>query len=157
MNTAVQPGNHFQADCDRISFLMSFDPKLMPSDSPEIDALFTRHLKVAPAEVLAQVEILPKLDKRTLERMATDPSTPIVLLERLAAHPIGDVRAAVADNQNTPMHSMWALSTDADADVRYQLAENHSLPVDLICFLFNDENPYVASRAQQTFHRVHAH
>jgi len=89
--------------------------------------------------------------------MAADPSTHPLLLERLAAHPIADVRVAVADNENAPLYSIWALAKDADPDVRYQIAENHCLPLDLICLLSNDENPYVASRAQQTFNRLQGH
>ena len=144
MNNVVQPGNHFQADCDRTSLVMSFDPTS------------SRHRQAAgnQTDIFGQVEIL---DARTLERMAADPSTHPLLLERLAAHPIADVRVAVADNENAPLYSIWALAKDADPDVRYQIAENHCLPLDLICLLSNDENPYVASRAQQTFNRLQGH
>jgi hypothetical protein len=112
---------------------------------------------VLPVDIAGgQIDILWKLDRKTLERMATNPCTPVVVLERLADHPMADVRAAVADNESTPLYIILTLSNDADANVRYQVAENHSLPLTLIGALTNDENPYVASRAQQTFDRLKA-
>jgi hypothetical protein len=167
MNAAIQTGNHFQVDYDRASLLMSFEPEC--DDEPvvscpsygysEFDGRRPRHLKLAgtPIDVaFGQIDILWKLDRRTLERMATDRSTPVVVLERLAVHPNSDVRAAVSENENTPLYTIWALSKDANADVRYQLAENHNLPLSLIRSLTNDENPYVACRAQQTYDRLQA-
>jgi hypothetical protein len=167
MNTAVQTGNHFQLDC--ASLVMSFEPECNDEQPayqaatgyPEFNAPRprARHLKVAGTHIdvaFGQIDILWKLDKKTLERMATNPSTPVVVLERLAVHPMADVRAAVSDNENTPLYTIWALSKDADADVRYQLAENHNLPLALIRSMTNDENPYVACRAQQTYDRLQA-
>jgi hypothetical protein len=165
MNTAVQTGNHFQVEC--ASFAMSFEPegddvRPLPQSAfayHEFDRPRSRHLKLAgtPIDIaFGKVDILWKLDKKTLERMATNRSTPVVVLERLAVHPMADVRAAVSDNENTPLYTIWALSKDADADVRYQLAENHNLPLALIRSLTNDENPYVACRAQQTYDRLQA-
>ena len=164
MTTAVHPGNHFHIDIEDTAPAMSFDPESREPQSMLInlfeqaaaDAPRRRHLKVVgrPIEVaFGQVDILSKLDKRTLEGMASDPNTPVVVLERLAAHPIADVRVAVSENENTPLYTIWALSKDGDADVRYQLAENHNLPLALIRSLTNDENPYVACRAQQTYDR----
>jgi hypothetical protein len=167
MSTAVQTGNQFQVDY--ATLVMSFEPESndeQPVSQPTRSyAEFTsprprpRHLKLAgtPIDVaFGQIDILWKLDKRTLERMATNPSTPVVVLERLALHPMADVRAAVSDNENTPLYTIWALSKDADADVRYQLAENHNLPLTLIRSMIKDENPYVACRAQQTYDRLQA-
>jgi hypothetical protein len=163
MNTAVQTGNHFQADC--ASLVMSFEPECNDERSifnaapsyPEFRVRRQRHLKLAgtPIDVaFGQIDILWKLDKKTLERMAIAPTTPVIVLERLALHPMADVRAAVSDNENTPLYTIWALSKDTDADVRYQLAENHNLPLALIRSLTKDENPYVACRAQQTYDRL---
>jgi hypothetical protein len=103
-----------------------------------------------------QLTTLWQLDKRTLENIATDPCTPIALLERLAAHPISELRGAVSENKNTPLHTIWTLSKDSDPDVRYQLAENHRLPLPLISALIGDENPYVACRAIKTYERLKA-
>jgi len=163
MNT----GNHYQVECEYAPLSMSFEPGYsdeLPAFAPareygRIEAPRPRHLKLVGTPIdraFGQVDILWQLDKPTLERMATAPSTPVVVLERLAVHPIADVRAAVSDNENTPLYTIWALSKDADADVRYQLAENHNLPLALIRSLTNDENPYVASRAQQTYDRLQA-
>jgi hypothetical protein len=166
MNIAVHPGNNL-VDRDYTTFAMSFDPEGNDERSTfqaacghaEVQGPRPRHLKLVgtPIDVaFGQIDILWKLDKRTLERMATDRSTPVVVLERLAAHPLSDVRAAVSENENTPLYTIWALSKDVDADVRYQLAENHCLPLALIRSLTNDENPYVACRAQQTYDRLQA-
>lgn len=89
-----------------------------------------------------------------LELIATNPSTPAHTLSSLARHQNSDVRAAVAENANTPIDTMKALAVDEDSDVRYQLAENHQLPQAILSILINDENPYVASRAQRTLSRV---
>jgi len=152
MNTAVHQGNQYQAEAETASYSGSAAASVSASRRP-------RHLKVAGTpidEAFGKVDILWQLDKRTLEGMACDPTTPIILLERLALHPNADVRAAVADNENAPLYTIWTLAKDADADVRYQLAENHQLPIALIRSLTNDENPYVASRAQQTYDRLRA-
>jgi hypothetical protein len=144
---------------------MSFDPEYTDEKQvsqggtsyPEFRNRRSRHLKLAgtPIDVaFGQIDVLWKLDKRALERMAVDLTTPVVVLERLAVHPDADVRAAVAENENTPLYTIWALAKDEDADVRYQLAENHNLPLALIRSLTNDENPYVASRAQKTYDRL---
>jgi hypothetical protein len=166
MNIAVHPGNNL-VDLTCTTLAMSFDPEGNDERSTfkaacgnaEVEGPRPRHLKLVGRHIdvaFGQIDILWKLDKRTLERMATDRSTPVVVLERLAVHPLSDVRAAVSENENTPLYTIWALSKDVDADVRYQLAENHCLPLTLIRSLTNDENPYVACRAQQTYDRLQA-
>jgi hypothetical protein len=167
MNIAVVPGNHFQANVDYNAGTVNFAVESCNQDTmvnTRIAQTITkarrpRHLKVVGTPIdlaFNQVDVLWQLDKRTLERMATDINTPVVVLERLAKHPNADVRAAVSENENTPLYTVWALSKDADADVRYQLAENHNLPMSLIRSLTSDENPYVACRAQQTYDRLQA-
>jgi len=170
MNIALHtPMNHFQVDTSYVLPVMSFIADCLEQDALKAPSSAycqvesplprRRHLKVVgtPIELaFSKVDVLWQLDKGTLERMATDSNTPVVVLERLAAHPNADVRAAVSDNENTPLYTIWALSKDADADVRYQLAENHNLPLPLIRSLTNDENPYVACRAQQTYDRMQA-
>jgi hypothetical protein len=167
MNIAVTPGNHFQIDYECQSLVMSFEPHYREEQCSfkaacavaEVEPLRPRHLKLTGTSVdvaFGQVDILWQLDKRTLESMAADPSTPAIILERLAAHPDADVRAAVSDNQMAPLYTLWTLAKDLDADVRYQLAENHTMPLALIRSLTHDENPYVACRAQQTYDRLQA-
>jgi hypothetical protein len=165
MDTAAQPGNTFKAGADQRSVLVNFAPDrhheqlANKGTSGTCQGSTRRHLKLVgtPIDVaFGQVDILWKLDRGTLERMATDPATPVAVLERLAAHPIAEVRAVVSENENTPLFTLWSLSKDADADVRYQLAENHNLPLSLVRSLTRDENPYVAFRAQQTCERLQA-
>jgi hypothetical protein len=145
MQNAVQAAHHLQAHYDRPASAKSgVDPG-------------TSDIKVVGHQTdvgFGRVDFLWQLDNRTVGRLAIDPNTPVMVLERLAAHPIADVRAAVTDNENTPLCSIRALANDPDPDVRYQLAENHCLPLDLIRSLSNDENPYVACRAQQTYDRL---
>jgi hypothetical protein len=166
MITAIHPGNNLvEREC--ASLFMSFEPEAIEEKQvqnaacghAEVEGLRPRHLRLVGTHIdvaFGQVDILWKLDKRTLERMATDRTTPVVVLERLAAHPKADVRAAVSDNENTPLYTLWALSKDSDADVRYQIAENHNVPLTLLRSMTNDENPYVACRAQQTYDRLQA-
>jgi hypothetical protein len=164
MNIAVQSGNNFHGNGDGASSVMGFDPvsrRQQPinraaSGYSEITRRTRRfNLVGTPIDVaFGSVDILFKQDIKTLERMAANQATSVIVLERLAAHPSAAVRAAVSDNQNTPLFTIWALAKDADADVRYQLAENHNLPIALIRSLTKDENPYVACRAQQTFDRL---
>ena len=167
MNTALLTGNTYHSDCT--SLLMSFEA-ICSDDKYTFDATApgattqnqnsrSRHLNLVGTPIdkaFGQIDILWKLDKNALERMAASADTPVIVLERLALHPHADVRAAVADNENTPLYTIWALSKDADADVRYQLAENHNLPVTLLRSLLKDENPYVACRAQKTYDRLQA-
>ncbi len=103
-----------------------------------------------------KISTLWDLDKRIVTDMATDPNTPVVLIERLATHAVAAVRGAVCENESTPIDTLWSLAKDVDPDVRYQLAENYNLPLALISTLTNDENPYVACRAQKTYDRLRA-
>jgi hypothetical protein len=166
MNVGMHPGD-LLVDRNLAGYAGSFAPENTDKQcghngacgAAEVEGRSIHFLNLAGTEIdisFGQVDVLWQLDKRTLEIMATDPSTPIALLERLASHTLADVRAAVADNRNTPIYTLWLLSKDTDADVRYQVAENHNLPLVLIRSLTDDENPYVACRAQQTYNRLQA-
>jgi len=89
-----------------------------------------------------------------LERLAIDPFTPPTFLQQIAEHPDGDLRAIVAENQNTPIQVIEMLAKDSDVNVRYQLAENHNISVIVLQTLSQDDNAYVACRAQQTLERL---
>ena len=164
MNIAVQSGNNFHGNGDCAPHVIGFEPvsrRQQPinraaSGYSEISRRTRRiNLVGTPIDVaFGHVDMLFKQDIKTLERMAVDQATSMMVLERLAVHPAAAVRAAVSDNQNTPLFTIWALAKDADAEVRYQLAENHNLPIALIRSLTRDENPYVACRAQQTYDRL---
>ena len=88
------------------------------------------------------------------ERVAEHPNAHASTLERLSYHPCGEVRAAVAQNCNTPTHIFFALIHDSNPDVRYSIAENHNSPTEALVLLTEDENPYVAYRAQSTLQRL---
>ena len=164
MNTAAQPGVDYQMDDNQSQSASIIQAGTSAGQRDfrsacghtDVDAQGARPARVVgtPIDVaFDQIDKIWKLDKRTLELMAADPRTPVVVLERLAVHSLPAVRAALSDNESTPLYTIWALSKDVDPDVRYQLAENHSLPAALIRSLTRDENPYVACRAKQTLSR----
>jgi hypothetical protein len=93
-------------------------------------------------------------DTTVLERIAGNPNTSAQTLRRLAKHQCNDVRAAVAENKNTEIDVLETLCADPHADVRYSLAENPYLPAVIIERLAQDDNPYVAHRAQLTRQRL---
>ena len=99
-------------------------------------------------------EILTRLDKSTLEKIATYSSTPHSVLEILSKHDHADVRGAVSENVNASELLIWSLAKDNDPTVRYQLAENPHLPFAVLQSLTNDDNSYVACRAQTTIARI---
>ena len=167
MNTALIQANYFQLDQDIAALVMDFDtdwldqePMLGCACAPStIEAPHPREVArpVQPIDFFSnKIDILWQLDNKAVKLMATSSSSSLETLERLATHPMADVRAAVSENENTPLSTLWALSKDCDPDVRYQLAENHNLPLSLIRFLTSDENPYVACRAQKTYDRLQA-
>jgi hypothetical protein len=89
-----------------------------------------------------------------LERIAEHPRAHSVTLTRLANHDDAQVRAAVAENINTSMKTVWKLARDPSADVRLRLAESYTVPIAVLKVLIEDENPYVADRAQKTLLRL---
>ncbi len=89
-----------------------------------------------------------------LERIAEHPRAHSVTLSRLANHEDSQVRAAVAENMNTSMKTIWKLVRDPSADVRLRLAESYTVPIAVLKVLLEDENPYVADRAQKTLLRL---
>jgi len=89
-----------------------------------------------------------------LERIATYSSTPHSVLEILSKHDHADVRGAVSENVNASELLIWSLAKDNDPTIRYQLAENPHLPFAVLQSLTNDDNSYVACRAQTTIARI---
>lgn len=80
---------------------------------------------------------------------------PPYLLEWLVVHPSPEVRIAIADNgSDLPIDLLRTLLSDNSADVRFAMAENHNLPIEIIDALCDDENPYVAHRANRTKDRL---
>ena len=93
-------------------------------------------------------------NKDTQVRVAENPRTPVSALEHLARSDSATVRSAVAENENVSPDILTILGADDDDDVRYQLAENPHLPEELLVALTEDQNPYVADRAEKTLNRI---
>jgi hypothetical protein len=89
-----------------------------------------------------------------LERIAGNPNVSVETLRRLAECDHAQVRSAVAENLNADTNTVRKLMQDGSTDVRFVLAENPNLPEAILSELANDENPYVAYRAQITRARV---
>lgn len=117
----------------RIRWLLAINPNTPP---PVLDHL-TRN---APSQLL--------------ERIGEHPRAHSTTLARLAVHSDCQVRAAVAENMNTSMKTIWNLVRDPSPDVRLRLAESYTVPIAILRVLADDENPYVASRAQKTLLRL---
>ena len=117
----------------RIRWLLAINPNTPP---PVLDHL-TRN---APTQLL--------------ERIGEHPRAHSTTLARLAVHSDSQVRAAVAENLNASMKTVWNLVRDPSPDVRLRLAESYTVPIAILRVLAEDENPYVASRAQTTLLRL---
>ena len=129
-------------------------PQGAPNSVPtaQFAATFTewRRQQMASRATRAQSE---KASWRLLCQIAETIDNPS-LLSALASHECSHVRAAVADNVHTYLETLSLLTADDDADVRYAVAENHNIPIAILERLVEDENPYVASRAQRTIARL---
>ncbi len=99
-------------------------------------------------------ELLPVACNLVLERVAEHPNASVGSLLRLARHEHAKIRAAVADNCNTPETLVMELAADVSADVRYAIAENSMMPIAVLEVLVSDENPYVVHRAKSTMERL---
>jgi hypothetical protein len=105
-----------------------------------------------PETVLKQ--LATEDDPLLLEQIAENPAAPIITLAHLAGHANERIRVAVSHNPKTPIEIIYTLIYDISADVRYALASNPLLPLQVIEEVCQDENPYVASRAHQTYARL---
>ncbi len=127
----------------------------VPENQQQKNNLATPSKTVAfpPPRYAANVFIGQELSKE-LELIAENPNTPQNILWFLVSHPNTKIRRAVLDNPTLPPDSHHILAKDIDPDIRYALAENHNVSVDLLTELSNDQNPYVANRAQRTLSRL---
>jgi hypothetical protein len=107
--------------------------------------------------VLSFIDLLERTSQlEAVIELAEDTDTHGDILAVLSAHPDVRIRAAVADNLNTPYLALLKLARDESNDIRYQLAENHNVPRNILHILMNDENPYVQARAESTLDRLGA-
>ncbi|MBI5175146.1 MAG: hypothetical protein SFV17_23965 [Candidatus Obscuribacter sp.] len=72
------------------------------------------------------------------------------LLKTLALDEDSEVRAAVADRGNLSSQIQTILCLDECPDVRFLIAEDPATALSILRRLSQDENPYVAHRAQKT-------
>lgn len=105
-----------------------------------------------PQAILKQ--LATEEDPLLLEQIAENPSACVLTLASLAGHANDRIRVAVSHNPKTPFEIIETLICDISADVRYALASNPLLPLHAIQRICEDDNPYVASRAQQTYGRL---
>jgi hypothetical protein len=77
-------------------------------------------------------------------------------LARLARDSNPSVRSSLAENEKTPPESLWLLAFDDCVDVRYMVAESAHVPEEILKRLTEDENPYVALRAQKTVDKLNS-
>lgn len=80
--------------------------------------------------------------------------TPATILAELATSRHIEVREAIADNPATPYGILLSLALGDSVDLRYYMAENHNLPEGILLILMEDDNPYVADRADRTMARL---
>ena len=93
-------------------------------------------------------------DVKVRLHLAENKHTPIELLIVLGCDSNPSVRLAVAENASAHLCLIERAVEDVSVDVRYGLAENPHLPAYLLRKLAEDENPYVACRAERTLARV---
>lgn len=85
--------------------------------------------------------------QRTLEIVASNPTTPEKLLAHLSQHEVAEIRLAVAENPATPLTVLLAMTRLDDPDLRLAMAENPNLPQIVLSLLAEDDNPYISCKA----------
>ncbi|MDP3510869.1 MAG: hypothetical protein Q8T09_23075 [Candidatus Melainabacteria bacterium] len=114
---------------------------------------FYKNVSVRRTNTIKEQLFLPVRDSQLLVAVVENIGKAPETLSQMAADKHPEVRTAVADNPAAPVSTLMALAHDPDVDVRYCLAENNNLPSPVLSELTRDENPYVASRAQDTLGR----
>ena len=114
---------------------------------------FYKNVSVLRANTFKEQLFLPVRDPQLLVSLVENTGNAPEMLSQMASEKHPDVRCAVADNPSSPVGILMALAHDPDVDVRYSLAENHNMPSPVLTELIHDENPYVATRAQNTLGR----
>jgi hypothetical protein len=132
---------------------------LRPDETPA-PALSSHERYLLAGSSDTAIEILIALagdtSARVRRRVAENPHAPTSLLIKLAQDADPDVRLALAENSSTPEEIIRALAKDEHLDVRFGLAENYRAPLVVLHMLVDDNNPYVAARAEKTLGAVEA-
>jgi hypothetical protein len=112
---------------------------------------FVDYIKAGISSRFAELEELATHEHHAVRaRVAENPRTPRQTLDKLAKDESSEVRASLAGNPSAPLWMLRELTKDGSADVRYSLAEDNSMPKQILWILAEDENPYVAARAEKT-------
>jgi len=82
-------------------------------------------------------------DSALLLKFAEDEKTSGNILAALSFHNDKRIRAALADNSNTPLVTLYKLAGDESLDVRCQLAESTNVPARILLVLASDEDRFV--------------
>lgn len=104
----------------------------------------------------AFVSVSTAEDREFLLQVSEHENTSPSILELLSKHSDPDIRCAVAVHRNTSIPVLHKMVLDEDPTVRYQLAECIHIEPEILAFLCEDENPYVACRAFKTLARLKA-
>ena len=64
------------------------------------------------------------------------------------------MRAAVAENANTPLEALWILVKDSSTDVKVKLADNYNCPLEIVEMLEQDSDQYVVWRARTVLSKL---
>lgn len=103
----------------------------------------------SPAVILTN-----SLDERIQQKLAESEFATPRTLSTLAFSYCPKVRQTVAGNVRTPVVTLFQLARDADADVRFQLAEGLHVPRCILEILTEDDDAWVACRAEQTLNQT---
>lgn len=99
-------------------------------------------------------DILENLSLFEKCKLAQDENTSISLLSELVREANIKVKEALLDNPCLPSFISYDLAKDESPDIRFELASNPYTTGGILRMLVNDENPYVASRAERTLERI---
>jgi hypothetical protein len=113
------------------------DEKTTQSARERIDALLKRSTKTADGDEVAVLEMTARADTTSAARLG-----------ELANHESARVRAAVAENSNTPLHALWSLVRDVDPNVKIKLTFNCNCPIEILEVIKGDKDSFVAQKAK---------
>jgi len=113
------------------------DEKTTQSARERIDALLKRTAKTPVDQDIAVLEMTARADTTSAARLG-----------ELANHENARVRAAVAENSNTPLHALWSLVRDVDPNVKIKLTFNCNCPIEILEVIKGDKDSFVAQKAK---------
>jgi hypothetical protein len=146
------PADHDLSD-DRISAICSSFQFHLSEPAQEVHELRCRAVSHPDTHPQVLDHIASRGSDHLAKRVAEHPRAEASTLNQLALHEHYEVRAALADNQNIPLDLQWQLAQDIHPDVRFSLAQCYHIDQNVLTSLLDDDNPFVAHRAQITLQR----